>query len=89
MATYSLIDFKIQKVKQKHITMQKLYYMQKQGTFIRDWKHWDTLSLGEDIAIYDDGEYIKSEYNGWIILPKTFANKGDERFYIWTEKINT
>lgn len=69
----------------KHIMMQKLYKMEKQWKFIQERRNADPVSKWQTIVIYDDWEKVISDYNWYIVLPKTFANIGDEWFYIGTK----
>jgi hypothetical protein len=70
----------------KHIKLQRLYKMKKTWKFVKERTNWDFVSLWEVIAEYEDWEKVFSDYTWYIILPKTFANIGDERFYIGTQE---
>jgi uncharacterized protein len=66
-----------------HIMMKKMVYMQdKQWIFIKERKNWDTIKKWDIIAIYDDGEKVFSDIDGYIVLPKHWAKPWGERFYL-------
>ena len=46
------------------------------------WRHMDRLSAGDLLAQYDDGEEIRSEQAGYILIPFPDATIGAEWFYL-------
>lgn len=66
------------------VKMQSVFYKQKAGDWAKPWKHYDSVSAGEVIAEYADGEQIVAEKDGYIVLPKASATDekiGGEWFY--------
>ena len=61
--------------------MQTVFYREKSGDLMRDFKHYDTVSAGDIIATYHDGQTIIAPSDGVIILPKIHAHIGAEWFY--------
>ena len=69
--------------KQIAIKMSAVYYKEKAGAMTQSWQHGQQVREGEVIAIYDDGEQVKAQSDGFIILPKINldADIGSEWFY--------
>lgn len=61
--------------------MEKVFFKEKAGQTSQQWKHYDSVSKGQVLAEYDDGEKITAPDDGMIILPKLHAQIGGEWFY--------
>lgn len=87
MHHYGIIDQQGTKITNpKHVTMQKLVYMEKKWSFKKQWKNGDSIKKWDVIAVYDTTwETITADFDGYIILPKHFADVWDERFYLATK----
>lgn len=87
MSNYRLIDMEHKKawIPKTNLMMKKKYMMEKPGSFAKGWKNGDDFVAGELIAVYEDGEQIIAAEDGNIILPKHYANFGEERFYFATK----
>lgn len=86
MHQYGIIDQQWSKIASpKHVSMKKLVYMEKKGSFVKKWKNGDPIQQWDVIATYDDTwEILMADLDGYIILPKNFAHVGDEWFYLGT-----
>ncbi len=69
-------------IKQTHISMHSFIIKEKEGKLARNFKHLDTISQGEILAVYTDGQSIISPLSGVIMLPNPEANINTEWFYI-------
>lgn len=58
----------------------------KPGEFAKIWNHLDNVKKWEIIAIYDDGEKVMAEDDGYILLPFAGAPIWAEWFYFWQNK---
>lgn len=58
----------------------------KSGTLAKTWNHLDSIKKWELIALYDDGEEVIAEQDGYILLPFAWATIWAEWFYFWKEK---
>lgn len=67
-----------------HVEMKKLYIKEQDGDFVQEFKTITSMTAGDVIAIYNDGTQITMPFDGFLILPKHWAQIGDEWFYIAT-----
>lgn len=84
MAYLGIIDGETSKPKNEvhHITMKKIFYKEKEGSFVKNWKHLDEIKKGETICKYTDGEEIKAPFDCYIIMPSDKKKVGDDWFYL-------
>ena len=52
------------------------------GRLSRNFKHLDPVKSGEVLAIYDNGQTITADFDGYMIMPNPDAKIGDEWFYL-------
>lgn len=55
---------------------------QETGSFVKDWKHMDKVNCGDVIAKLDNGEELKAEHDGYVVIPFPTAKPGEEWFYL-------
>jgi predicted deacylase len=70
----------------KIIEAQFFFKKIKPGTLAKIWNHLDPVQKWELIALYDDGEKVIAEQDGYILLPFAWATIWAEWFYFWKEK---
>ena len=75
-------ELSFDKNNQKFIKMEKVFYKEKEGYFVKNWKHLDTIKSEEIIAKYNDGEVIKAKKDCLIIMPHEDNPIGTEWFYL-------
>ncbi len=63
--------------------MNTLILKDKEWSFAKIRKHWDEVKAWEVIARYQDWTEINAVEDSLILLPKHWAKKGEERFYLW------
>lgn len=80
---FNMIDSLSQRQPLQHnfAKMEQIFFKEKEGETAKPWKHYDLVSKGDILAIYDDGEHITAPEDGMIILPKLHAKLGGEWFY--------
>lgn len=71
-----------EKSEQKCIKMEKVIYKERDGIFLKEWKHLDVIKSGEIIAKYNDGETIVAKEDCLIIMPHSDNFVGTEWFYL-------
>ena len=90
----ALVHFDMIKVKNKQaaitpkmIKMQTVFYKEKPGHFVKEWRHCDAVQQGDTIAVYEDGSTITAPENGFLVLPKTSLDHalGSEWVYFGVE----
>jgi predicted deacylase len=67
---------------QENVMMDSLIMKVKAGHFVREFYHLDAVKKGEVLAEYDDGEKLISPQDGYILLPKAYAQVNAEWFYL-------
>jgi len=58
-----------------------VFFKDRPGSFVQDWRNLDKAAAGTIIARYEDGAEIAMPYDGYIILPKHNAVIGHEWFF--------
>jgi predicted deacylase len=53
-----------------------------EGSFVKNWKHMDTVTAGEVVAKLDNGTELKAEFDGYVVIPFPTATAGEEWFYL-------
>lgn len=74
-------------VKKTHILMKNFVVKNREGQLLKNYKHLDRVFKGEEVAKYDDGEVLKIEEDGYILLPNLVAEVGAEWYYFGIEKV--
>jgi predicted deacylase len=69
-------------VPQASIMMDSLVVKEKSGALAREFVHLDTVKKGEILAIYDDKTEVICPQDGYILLPKAYAEINAEWFYL-------
>ncbi len=78
-----IIDYEYEKNKnQQFIKMEKVFFKEKEGVFVKNFAELEELKSGDIIAKYDDGEVVKAEKDCFITLPHKKAEIGQEWFYL-------
>ena len=72
---------------QNFFKMQKVFYKEKPGEFIKKWHNLDYIAKNEIIARFNSTENIKATNDGHIILPKQHAQINKEWFYFATKEL--
>lgn len=66
----------------KIITMTNIVIKQKNGRLVENFKHFDFISKGSIIAVYDDKTELVADKDCYIIIPNHKAEIGEEWYYI-------
>ena len=74
------------KIAKTHILMKNFVVKNRSGKLLKNYKHLDRVVKGESVAMYDDGEILKFEEDGYIMLPNLVAEVGAEWYYFGVEK---
>lgn len=53
----------------------------KDGRFVQSWRNFDEITEGAPVIAYEDGSVLKAPQDGYIILPRNHATKGEEWIY--------
>ena len=75
------------KKEKTHILMKNFVVKKKEGKLLRQYKHLDKVYEGEEIARYDDGEILRAENDGYILLPNLECKIGAEWYYFGVDKL--
>lgn len=67
---------------QKHILLKSYIVKKYEGKLLKNYKHLDRVSKGEEIARYDNGEVLLAPEDGYILLPNLKAEIGAEWYYL-------
>ncbi len=67
------------------VRMSKVFYKEKPGSWTKTWQNFDKIEKGEDFIVYDDGTKICADQSGYLILPKSFAEVGQDWVYFGTD----
>ncbi len=79
-----LFDWKVDYIADQYrFHIERLCYKKYDGAFVRSRKHWDAIQAWTVIAKYDNWKKIIAEYDWFLLLPKHWAKKWDEWFYLW------
>ncbi|MBP9779053.1 succinylglutamate desuccinylase/aspartoacylase family protein [Candidatus Gracilibacteria bacterium] len=79
---FEIIDGTIEPPSSIRIIEAKYFFKKtKAGVLVKIWNHLDPVKKGETIAIYEDGEIIRANEDGYILLPFMEAPIGAEWFY--------
>lgn len=82
LSHYDIIDDEVTDVQEQQIIQLLNYEVKKaDGKFTKDYAHLTKIAKDEIVAVYDNGEVIKSDIDGYIIMPNHQALIGDEWFY--------
>ena len=74
-------------IEKTHILMKSFVVKNREGKLLKNYKHLDRVYKGEEIARYDDGEVLKIEEDGYILLPNLVAEVGAEWYYFGVDKL--
>ena len=67
---------------EKDVKISGAIFKDRPGSFVKDdFQHMEPITAGQVIARYDDGEEIKADADGFIILPFYNAKVSDEWFF--------
>lgn len=69
-------------VQREDVLCERIIFKKRDGMLALAWRHMDRLSAGDLLAQYDDGEEIRSEQAGYILIPFPDATIGAEWFYL-------
>lgn len=87
LKVYGMIDGTIKPAQKKtYIKMQSFEVKKTEGKFCKNYKHLDSVSTGENIAVYNTGEVLQAPADGYILLPNHQAEIGSEWYYFGTKK---
>ncbi len=75
------------KKEKTHILMKNFVVKKKEGNLLKQYKHLDKVYEGEEIARYDDGEVLRAENDGYILLPNLECKIGAEWYYFGVDKL--
>ena len=67
--------------------MKSFVIKNREGRLLKNYKHLDRVYKGEEVARYDDGEVLKIEEDGYILLPNLVAEVGAEWYYFGVDKL--
>jgi len=68
--------------KPRHLKLTHVVYREQDGWLVEKWKNFDYVKAGTVIARYDDGTALTCDHNGYVIMPKADAKRGEEWFYL-------
>ena len=75
------------KKEKTHILMKNFVVKKKEGNLLKQYKHLDKVYKGEEIARYDDGEILRAQNDGYILLPNLECKIGAEWYYFGVDKL--
>ena len=75
------------KKEKTYILMKNFVVKKKEGNLLKQYKHLDKVYEGEEIARYDDGEVLRAENDGYILLPNLECKIGAEWYYFGVDKL--
>lgn len=75
------------KKEKTHILMKNFVVKKKEGKLLKQYKHLDKVYKGEEIARYDDGEILRAQNDGYILLPNLECKIGAEWYYFGIDKL--
>ena len=78
---------KTKSIEKTHILMKSFVIKNREGKLLKNYKHLDRVYKGEEVARYDDGEVLKIEEDGYILLPNLVAEVGAEWYYFGVDKL--
>lgn len=64
------------------IRLTEYVVKKKNGRLCQNYKHLDSVTQGQKIAEYDDGEILTAPQDGYILLPNNMADIGTEWYYL-------
>lgn len=70
--------------KPRHLKLTHVILREQEGWLVEKWKNFDYVKAGTVIARYDDGTALTCDHNGYVIMPKADAKRGEEWFYLAT-----
>ncbi len=56
------------------------------GELVKAWRHMDMMTKGEVLAFTGDNQPITAPYDGYVLLPKSWAEPGQEWFFLGVQK---
>ncbi len=80
-AYYGLIDKRHEIYNSEIINMSSFFVKKAEGKMTKEYKHLTKIKKGEVLAIYNNGEQIVSQFDGYIIIPNHECDIGEEWFY--------
>lgn len=75
------------KKEKTHILMKNFVVKKKEGKLLKQYKHLDKVYKDEEIARYDDGEILRAQNDGYILLPNLECKIGAEWYYFGVDKL--
>ena len=75
------------KKEKTHILMKNFVVKKKEGKLLKQYKHLDKVYKDEEIARYDDGEILRAQNDGYILLPNLECKIGAEWYYFGIDKL--
>ena len=65
-----------------YLTLKEVIVKKRAGNLQKNYKHLDKVAKGEIIGLYDDGEKVTADNDGFILIPNHDAADGTEWFYL-------
>ncbi len=70
----------------RRVRVDRVVYRDREGMFVKPWRHLDPVATGEVVARTVDGTELCASQGGFILLPDANAALGQEWFYLGREE---
>lgn len=82
LAELKMIDCPFVVRDKSYLTLKEVVIKKRAGHLQRNYRHLDAVAKGEVIGLYEDGEKVTADYDGFILIPNHDAADGTEWFYL-------
>lgn len=70
----------------KRTRLKKMFYKEREGKFLKPWKHLQDVKEGEGLARMENGDLVTAPFTGRIVLPHEAAPVGQEWLYMGVDE---
>lgn len=82
MSELGMIDYHFEAKEKNYLSLKEVVIKKRAGHLQKNYKHLDAVVKGEVIGLYDDGEKVVADCDGFILIPNHDAADGTEWFYL-------
>lgn len=82
LAELKMIDYPFEVRDKSYLTLKEVVIKKRAGHLQKNYRHLDAVAKGEVIGLYEDGEKVAADYDGFILIPNHDAADGTEWFYL-------
>lgn len=82
LAGLGMIERPFEERNKSYLTLKEVVIKKRAGRLQKNYKHLDAVVKGEVIGMYEDGEEVRADYDGFILIPNHDAADETEWFYL-------